>query len=428
MAAGVTDSQGGPGGVGGPGGLGDHGGAARVSGRYVRQLNVVGLAGQQALARARVLVVGAGGLGSPAAIYLASAGVGTLGLIDDDVVDLSNLHRQPLHMTESVGEPKVESAAAHLAALNPDVHVVAHRERLTTDTARQVLQGYDVVLDGADNFDTRYVISDACRDLGIPHVWAAVLTTGGQLSVFMPHGPTYRDLYPVAPSDVPTCAEAGVLGVVPGQLGVAQAAEALKLITGLGQPLVGQVGVYDMLTGMWEYVPLVGSGGASQPETGSTARGESDQTRAAHVVSSENGMSRAGVGEGETGGAGASSFPAEVAPAQVPAGAFVLDVREESEFDSGHAPGARLLPLSTIMDNPEGSARALALEVEHTPDPHVFVMCQAGVRSQYAIQLFHSQPSVQHVRLTNVIGGMYAWMGAGLPIVQPTPGENETGN
>ena len=383
------------------------GGQARVSGRYMRQLNVVGLAGQQALAQARVLVVGAGGLGSPAAIYLASAGVGTLGLIDDDVVEISNLHRQPLHMTDSVGEPKVESAAAHLTALNPDVHVVTHRERLTADNARQVLRDYDVVLDGADNFDTRYVISDACRNLGIPHVWAAVLTTGGQMSVFMPDGPTYRDLYPVAPNDVPTCAEAGVLGVVPGQLGVAQAAEALKLITGLGQPLVGQVGVYDMLTGMWEYVPLVGSGGASQSDPYSTPESET------HSV----GVEEPGRFE-----------PAEVAPADIPAGAFVLDVREESEFDSGHVPGARLLPLSTIMDNPEGSAHALALEVEHTPDPHVFVMCQAGVRSQYAIQMFHSQPSVQHVRLTNVIGGMYAWMGAGLPVVQPAPGEGEPGN
>ncbi|GAA1189712.1 ThiF family adenylyltransferase [Brevibacterium paucivorans] len=382
-------------------------GQARVSGRYMRQLNVVGLAGQQALARARVLVVGAGGLGSPAAIYLASAGVGTLGLIDDDVVETSNLHRQPLHMTESVGVPKVESAAAHLTALNPDIHVMTHRERLTADNARQLLRDYDVVLDGADNFATRYIISDACRDLGIPHVWAAVLTTGGQMSVFMPHGPTYRDLYPVAPTDVPTCAEAGVLGVVPGQLGVAQAAEALKLITGLGQALVGQVGVYDMLTGMWEYVPLVGSGGASQSESHSTP-----QSEVRSVGVEEPGRFK----------------PAEVAPAEIPAGAFVLDVREESEFDSGHVPGARLLPLSTIMDNPEGSAHALALEVEHTPDPHVFVMCQAGVRSQYAIQMFHSQPSMQHVRLTNVIGGMYAWMGAGLPVVQPAPGENETGN
>lgn len=378
-----------------------------MSGRYMRQLNVVGLAGQQALAEARVLVVGAGGLGSPAAIYLASAGVGTLGLIDDDVVETSNLHRQPLHMTESVGEPKVESAATHLTTLNPDVHVVTYRERLTADNARQLLRDYDVVLDGADNFDTRYVISDACRDLGIPHVWAAVLTTGGQMSVFMPDGPTYRDLYPLAPNDVPTCAEAGVLGVVPGQLGVAQAAEALKLITGLGQPLVGQVGVYDMLTGMWEYVPLVGSGGAPQSESHSTP-----QSEVRSVGVEEPGRFK----------------PAEVVPAEIPAGAFVLDVREESEFDSGHVPGARLLPLSTIMDNPEGWAHALALEVEHVPDPHVFVMCQAGVRSQYAIQMFHSQPSVQHVRLTNVIGGMYAWMGAGLPIVHPAPGENETGN
>ena len=382
------------------------GGQARVSGRYMRQLNVVGVAGQQAIARARVLVVGAGGLGSPAAIYLASAGVGTLGLIDDDVVETSNLHRQPLHMSDSVGEPKVESAAAHLTALNPDVHVVTHRKRLTADNARQLLRDYDVVLDGADNFETRYVVSDACRDIGIPHVWAAVLTTGGQMSVFMPNGPTYRDLYPVAPSDVPTCAEAGVLGVVPGQLGVAQAAEALKLITGLGQPLVGQVGVYDMLIGMWEYVALVGSSGAPQSEPHSTPESET------HSVDEEPGWFE----------------PAEVAPAQIPDGAFVLDVREESEFDSGHAPGARLLPLSTIMDNPEGSARALALELEHTPDPHVFVMCQAGVRSQYAIQMFHSQPEVQHIRLTNVIGGMHGWMRAGLPVVQPAVREDETGD
>lgn len=393
-------------GVGGPSGLGNHGAQARVSGRYMRQLNVVGLAGQQAIAQARVLVVGAGGLGSPAAIYLASAGVGTLGLIDDDIVETSNLHRQPLHRTDSVGEPKVDSAASHLTALNPDVHVVTHRERLTADNARQLVRDYDVVLDGADNFETRYVVSDACRDVGIPHVWAAVLTTGGQMSVFMPQGPTYRDLYPVAPTDVPTCAEAGVLGVVPGQLGVAQAAEALKLITGLGQPLVGQVGVYDMLTGMWEYVPLVGSGGVSQSEPGSTPQSET------HSVGEEPGRFE----------------PAEVDPAQIPNDAFVLDVREEAEFDSGHAPGARLLPLSTIMDNPEGSARALALEVESVPNPHVFVMCQAGVRSQYAIQMFHSQPEVQHIRLTNVIGGMYGWMGAGLPVVQPAAREDETGD
>lgn len=402
----MTDGMRDPEGVGNLGSPGDHGGQARVSGRYMRQLNVVGVAGQQAIARARVLVVGAGGLGSPAAIYLASAGVGTLGLVDDDVVETSNLHRQPLHMTDSVGEPKVESAAAHLTALNPDVHVVRHRERLTADNARQLVRDYDVVLDGADNFETRYVVSEACRDVGIPHVWAAVLTTGGQMSVFMPYGPTYRDLYPVAPTDVPTCAEAGVLGVVPGQLGVAQAAEALKLITGLGQPLVGQVGVYDMLTGMWEYVSLVGSGGASQSEPHSTPESET------HSVGEEPDRFE----------------PAEVAPAQIPNGAFVLDVREEYEFDSGHASGARLLPLSTIMDNPEGSARALALEVEGTPEPHVYVMCQAGVRSQYAIQMFHSQPEVQHIRLTNVIGGMYGWMGAGLPVVQTATRENETGN
>lgn len=360
-----------------------------MSERYVRQATVVGARGQEALARARVLIVGAGGLGSPAAMYLAGAGVGTIGIVDDDVVELSNLHRQPVHMTDSVGRPKVESAAAHLRALNPEVRVEQHRCRLSAENARDIVARYDLVVDGADNFATRYVVSDACRELGLVHVWAAVLTTGGQLSVFPPGGPTYRDLYPHPPQGVPTCAEAGVLGVVPGLLGVAQAAEAIKLIVGLGTPLIGQVGVYDMLTGTWEYVPLVGTG--RKPEV---------------VEEVEEPV--------------AEPMPAQVEPEQVGSGAFVLDVREPHEFEAGHAPGARLLPLSTIMENPVGSAAALAQAVQEFGSAEVFVVCHAGVRSQYAIDVFSSldDQGLADVNLVNVTGGMSAWEAAGKPVVQ----------
>lgn len=378
----------------------------------------VGARGQAKLAQARVLVVGAGGLGSPAAIYLAAAGVGTLGIVDDDVVDVTNLHRQPLHMTEAVGRPKVESAAAHLHALNPDVTVVTHRERLgadgALDRALDLVSGYDVVVDGADNFETRYVISDACTQAGIPHVWAAVLTTGGQLSVFVPGGPTYRDLYPRPATDVPSCAQAGVLGVVPGLLGVAQAAEVLKLILGMGTPLAGQVGVYDLLTGTWEYVPLVARGvrGAAAGRGMAAGRGE-------------------GAAEGTTTSAmDVMEVVASITPARLAAlpGALVLDVRERDEYDAGHISGATLLPLSSILDDPVATARAVGKAAGGAAAEgagsgagarEVYVVCHAGVRSQNAIDIFTAvnHPSMNDVRLVNVIGGMAAWEAAALPTV-----------
>jgi len=222
--------------------------------RYQRQLMLpeVGAAGQERLAAARVLIVGAGGLGSPAALYLAGAGVGTIGLVDDDRVELSNLHRQPLHTEAGVGTPKVESARSALQARNAGIAVETHDCRLAAGTAAALVAGYDVVLDCSDNFAARYLLNDACVAAGTPLVQAAIHRFEGQLTVIHPAagGPCYRCLYPEPPPAelAPSCGETGVLGVVPGHLGVLQAAEALKLVLGIGEPLIGRLLWTDLLT------------------------------------------------------------------------------------------------------------------------------------------------------------------------------------
>jgi len=225
--------------------------------RYGRHLAIpeVGEAGQVRLLESKVLLVGAGGLGSPAALYLAAAGVGTLGIVDDDVVDRSNLQRQVLHADARVGQPKVDSARQTLEALNPAVRVVPHRVRLDRTNVEQILAGHDVVVDGADNFPTRYLVNDACVKLRLPNVHASVYRFEGQLSVFWPArptaaGPCYRCLYPEPPPPelAPSCAEAGVLGVLPGVMGLLQAVETIKLLVGVGQPLVGRLLQYDALS------------------------------------------------------------------------------------------------------------------------------------------------------------------------------------
>ena len=219
--------------------------------RYHRNALVpqVGLVGQQRIRASRILLIGAGGLGAPAALYLAAAGVGTIGLIDDDDVDVSNLQRQVIHATAAVGRSKVDSAAEAIRALNPDIEVVAHRTRLTADNARELLGGWDVVIDGTDNFPTRYLVNDAAVMLGLPLVHGAVLGFNGQVGVFDAlRGPCYRCLHPAPPpaGSVPSCAEAGVLGVLPGIIGTMQAAEALKLVIGGGQPLLGRLAMLDV--------------------------------------------------------------------------------------------------------------------------------------------------------------------------------------
>ncbi len=220
--------------------------------RYSRHLLLpeVGIEGQQKLLDAKVLLLGAGGLGSPAALYLAAAGVGTLGIVDDDDVDLSNLQRQVIHSSERIGMAKVDSAEQTITALNPDVKVVKHKLRLGPENVMDVLPGYDIVVDGLDNFPTRYLVNDASVRLQIPVVSAAILGFDGQLSVFKPYdGPCYRCLFPVPPPAelAPSCGANGVLGVLPGTMGLLQATEVVKLILGVGDPLIGRLLMYDAL-------------------------------------------------------------------------------------------------------------------------------------------------------------------------------------
>jgi molybdopterin/thiamine biosynthesis adenylyltransferase/rhodanese-related sulfurtransferase len=220
--------------------------------RYRRHLILpeVGEAGQEKLLKARVLLLGAGGLGSPAALYLAAAGVGTLGIVDMDVVDLSNLQRQVIHTRERQGQPKTESARATIEALNPDVKVVPFAERLTSKNVLRILEGFDMVLDGGDNFPTRYLLNDACVLQHKPNIHGSIFRFEGQVTTFVPgRGPCYRCLYPAPPPPdlAPSCAEAGVLGVLPGIIGLMQANEAIKLILGKGEPLVGRLLTFDAL-------------------------------------------------------------------------------------------------------------------------------------------------------------------------------------
>lgn len=220
--------------------------------RYHRHLLLpeVGQAGQLKLLQAKVCCLGAGGLGSPAALYLAAAGVGTIGMVDMDVVDESNLQRQILHTTGRVGQPKVESAATALAALNPGINIVTHNTRLGADNVIEIMSGYDLIIDGADNFGVRYLVNDASVKLGLPVVHGSIFRFEGQVSVFDPRrGPTYRDMVPKPPPPelAPNCAEAGVIGVLPGIIGSIQALEAIKLIVGIGDPLIGRLLAFDAL-------------------------------------------------------------------------------------------------------------------------------------------------------------------------------------
>lgn len=259
--------------------------------RYSRHLLVpeVGAEGQARLLESRVLFIGAGGLGSPAMLYMAAAGVGTIGIVDFDVVDISNLQRQIVHTMDRVGRKKTESAAEAITALNPDVHVVAHEEMLSGENVARLIEGYDIVLDGTDTFETRYILNDAAVRAGIPVVHASVFRFEGQLTVFAPgEGPCYRCLYPTPPPPelAPGCSVAGVLGVVPGVMGMLQATEALKVLLAIGDPLVGRLLIYDALDGAFSelqlrrdpHCPACGDGVLSEAPFGTfTLPGGSDQ-------------------------------------------------------------------------------------------------------------------------------------------------------
>lgn len=311
--------------------------------RYVRQESLIGPAAQDRIRSARITVIGAGGLGSPALLYLAAAGVGNIVLIDDDTVSLSNLHRQIIHSSTEIGEPKTLSAKRRMNELNPECVVETVQSRLTWPNAVELLSGSDVVVDGSDNFHTRHIASYAAARLDIPHVWGSILGHEAQMSVFHAgKGPVYEDLFPSPPppGSVPSCAQAGVLGPLVGAVGSSMAMEVLKLVPGIGEPLVGSLGYYDAMTGKWEYVPVVGD-----PEVTETTR----------TATPPRG-------------------PAEVSG--IEPGAFVLDVRTPEEFREHSLAHSVNVPLADI----------LAGETPQIENGAV-VVCASGIRSAQAVEI-----------------------------------------
>jgi molybdopterin/thiamine biosynthesis adenylyltransferase/rhodanese-related sulfurtransferase len=361
--------------------------------RYKRHLFLegVGAEGQAKLLASSVLLIGAGGLGAPAALYLAAAGIGRIGLVDFDRVDASNLQRQVLYTTRDVGEPKVDVAAARLTALNPDVDVRKHPVKLEAANAREILADYDVVLDGTDTFPSRYLTNDLCVWLGKPLVYGSVMRFEGQVSVFDARtGPCYRCLFaePPPPELAPNCAEAGVLGVLPGVIGLLQATEVLKLLIGVGEPLIGRLLVYDALAMEFRRFkipkdPACVVCGANPTVTAPIDYAAFCASRASEPVSD-------GV--------------AEISPlalrARLDAGEdfLLLDVREPFEAEIARIPGARLVPLGQLSS-------ALA-ELEPWRERPVVVHCKTGGRSRRAC-LELSAKGFRHVE--NLAGGIEAW-------------------
>ncbi len=360
--------------------------------RYSRHLLIptVGEAGQLRLKNASVLLVGTGALGSPAALYLAAAGVGRLGLVDADVVDASNLQRQILHGESWIGKPKLESAAARLREVNPHVRVELHPVRFTSENAMEIATSYDILVDGSDNFPTRFLTNDTAFLLGKPLVYGAIHRFEGQTGVFAPHlgGPCYRCLLPHMPAagSVPSCQEAGVLGVLPGIIGSLQALETLKLILGIGTIPLGKLTCYDALNSSFRTLrlnrdpqcrlcgdhPEIFS--VSNPETTASATCDFTPEHMESITTSELRILLADNFQG-----------------------LLIDVREPDEYAVAHIEGSRLIPLKT-----------LPAELESLPtDQEILIHCKAGGRSAKAVQLL-----LDHgfTRVKNVTGGMDAWL------------------
>lgn len=360
--------------------------------RYRRHLELpaFGADAQQKLLAARVLLIGAGGLGCPLAQYLAAAGVGTLGLVDFDVVEVSNLQRQVLYGTRDVGRPKIEVARERILALNPDVRVEMHAQRLTADGALALLGAFDVVVDGTDNFPTRYLANDACVLLGKPNVHGSIFRFEGQATVFdARRGPCYRCLYPEPPppGSVPSCAEGGVLGVLPGLIALIQATETLKLLAGIGEPLIGRLLQYDALEMSFQEFRL-----RKDPQC--PVCGERPTITELIDYDHFCGLSR-----------GSATAPlrersaAQVAAMRARGEAFLLlDVREPDEWKAAHIEGARLVPL--------GALRSRLGELSDWKDRPVVVHCRSGARSAQACQLL-----LEHgfADVWNLAGGIQAW-------------------
>ena len=356
--------------------------------RYSRHIILpeVGLEGQKRLKASSVLLVGVGGLGSPLGLYLAAAGVGRLGLVDFDVVDYTNLQRQIIHATADVGRPKLDSAREKIHAVNPFVEVEAHGVRLTSENALGILAGYDVVVDGTDNFATRYLVNDACVLLGKPNVYGSIFRFEGQASVFdAARGPCYRCLYPEPPPPglVPSCAEGGVLGILPGIIGTIQANETVKLILGIGDPLIGRLVLFDALAMEFREVRL--GKDPSCPVCG-------ERPSITGLIDYEE---FCGAGEGAPG-------PLEVPEMTVSelsrrlGEVELIDVREPFETAIASIPGARLIPLG------EFAARVGEIDRDH----EIVIHCRSGVRSAKAARLLLD---AGFTRVWNLRGGILAW-------------------
>ena len=363
--------------------------------RYHRHLILpeVGADGQRRLKAARVLLIGAGGLGSPAALYLAAAGVGHVGVVDADDVELSNLQRQVLHDTASVGTPKVDSAAARMRAINPHVDVVSHRTRLTSANAMQLLADYDVVVDGSDNFPTRYLVNDACVLLGKPNVYGSVLRFEGQASVFsFGDGPCYRCLFrePPPPGLVQSCADSGVLGVLPGLIGVVQAAETIKLITGAGETLAGRLLLVDGLRMRFRTIDVT-----RDPECRACGTHEIttliDYEAFCGVAPDSGGHVPAE--EGDDDEISPRTLAERMKAGTPPA---LLDVREPYEWTIARLPDAQLVPLDALP------------HAVSTLDPgaELVVYCHHGIRSAAAVTWLRER-GFQRAR--NLTGGIDRW-------------------
>lgn len=359
--------------------------------RYSRHLIIpeIGALGQRRLKNAKVLVIGAGGLGAPALLYLAAAGVGTIGIVDDDVVDLSNLQRQVIHGVSDVGRPKIESARDAIAELNPLVDVRLHNVRLDASNALELFSGYDLILDGADNFATRYLVNDAAAILGKPYVWGSIFRFDGQVSVFWEkHGPTYRDLYPEAPpaGSVPSCGEGGVFGMLCAAVGSLMVTEAVKLITGVGRSLLGRVALFDALGGSWREI-RVSKDPAAAPITELTdyeafcgitpaAPSDTEHTVTATQLATMLASRKAGLKDFE-----------------------LVDVREAGEYDIVRIDGAKLIPQGRIL---AGEAWD-----ELPQDRDIVFHCKAGTRSANVLA---AARQAGYQRVSHLDGGILAWV------------------
>jgi adenylyltransferase/sulfurtransferase len=365
--------------------------------RYARHLIMpeVAMQGQMRLKAARVLCIGTGGLGSPLSLYLAAAGVGTLGLADFDVVDVSNLQRQIIHFTSDVGRSKISSAQEKLKAINPDLSIVRHEHMIDSSNALDLFAGYDVIVDGTDNFPTRYLVNDACVLLGKPNVYGSIFRFDGQATVFFPpHGPCYRCLYPEPPPPdlVPNCAEGGVLGILPGLIGVVQATETVKLVLGAGSPLIGRLVLYDALEMKFRELKVRKNPRCPVCGPNPTIHGLIDYKAFCGIR-------------------GADSAPAapdgppidEIAPGDLNAlllagqRPFILDVRNPEEIAICRIPGSMVIPL------PELPNRLGELD----PAASIVVHCKSGVRSAKAIALLRA---AGFSRLKNLTGGILGWI------------------